>query len=144
MADIVVASSPNPAVNTERLFVGCLWFMGFRRFVDSDFPRASISALGYSNVIQEIMHMKDKYIYSGKVSEVENAAGVTGVLIKLINGGYAFRVYHENKKFTDYEINHDDLPIKIESDALASFYSNGEKHSLDHSPEVFGLAKVED
>jgi len=88
--------------------------------------------------------MKDKYIYSGKALKVENAAGVSGVLIKLVNGGYAFRVYQENKKFTDYDIRHDDLAIKIESNALASFYLDGENHSLDHSPEVFGLTKVED
>ncbi len=88
--------------------------------------------------------MEDKYIYSGKVSKVDNAAGVSGVLIKLSNGSYAFRVYQKNKKFTDYKISHDDLSVKIESDALASFYSNGENNFLDHSPEVFDLTKVED
>ena len=30
MTDIFVASSPNRAVNTERLFVGCLWLIGFK------------------------------------------------------------------------------------------------------------------
>ncbi len=88
--------------------------------------------------------MKDKYIYAGKPSTVENAAGVSGVLIRQINGDYIFRVHRENREFTDYDINHDDLSIKIEANALAAFYSDGENHSLDHSPRVFGLTKIED
>lgn len=86
--------------------------------------------------------MSDKYIYAGKASEVKSAAGVSGMLIKLFGGGYAFRVYQSNGEFTDYDLNHDDLAVTIDSDALASFYSSGENHSLDHSPGVFGLDKA--
>jgi hypothetical protein len=86
--------------------------------------------------------MVEEIIYSGKVSKVRSAAGVSGVLIKLFNGGYAFRVYDENHNFIDYNIKHDDLSITIESDELASFYTAGDNHYLDHSPEVLGLDKV--
>ncbi|VAW72366.1 hypothetical protein MNBD_GAMMA12-1752 [hydrothermal vent metagenome] len=69
---------------------------------------------------------------------------VSGILIKLFGGGYAFRVYHDKKKerFTDYELRHDDLSVTIDSDALASFYSAGENHVLDHSPNVLGLKEI--
>jgi len=83
--------------------------------------------------------MTVKYTYAGKVSAVKNAEGVSGVLIKLFGGGYAFRVYHNNGEFTDYDLRHDDLSVTIDSDALASFYSNDEHHVLDHSPKVLGL-----
>jgi len=83
--------------------------------------------------------MENKYIYGGKASEVQSAAGVSGILIKLNNGRYAFRVYAKDHSYTDYNLNHDDLPVTIAADALASFYSHGESHALDHSPEVFSL-----
>jgi len=86
--------------------------------------------------------MEQDYIYSGEVSKVKSAAGVSGVLIKLFGGGFAFRVYDENHDFIDYTINHDDLSITIDPDELASFYTAGDNHSLDHSPEVLGLDKV--
>ena len=85
--------------------------------------------------------MTEKYIYGGKPSDVKDASGVSGVIIKLYGGGFAFRVYHDDCSFTDYVINHDDLSVTIDKDALASFYTHGEYASLDHSPEVFGLKK---
>jgi hypothetical protein len=88
--------------------------------------------------------MTEKYIYRGKVSEVKSAAGTSGVLIKLFGGGYAFRIYHENGEFTDYDLNHDDLSVTIDQDELASFYTCEERHSLDHAPSDFDLKKIED
>jgi hypothetical protein len=88
--------------------------------------------------------MTNKYVYENKVSEVHDASNVSGVLIKLNSEEFAFRVYHDDKSFTDYQINHDDLPITINNNALSSFYTSGEHNALDHSPEVFGLKKVED
>jgi len=87
--------------------------------------------------------LREKYSYAGKPSKVKNAASVSGVLIKLFGGGFAFRVYNDKHDFVDYEINHDDLSITIDSDALASFYSYKDQHSLDHSPEVLGLSVIE-
>ena len=70
------------------------------------------------------------------------AAGISGVLIKDAEGGFVFRVYHEDGTFTDYEIRHDDLSITIDADGLASFYQIGDRFILDHSPQVLGLKKV--
>ena len=88
--------------------------------------------------------MTDKYIYGKKASDVSCADGVSGVLIKSFGGGFVFRRYFDDSTFIDYQVNHDDLSVTIDSDALAAFYSSGEYHSLDHSPEVFGLKRVEE
>jgi hypothetical protein len=82
--------------------------------------------------------MSKKYIYGGKASNVTPAGGVKGVLIKS-GSEFLFRVYLKDGTFTDYKICHDDLSVTIDSDELASFYSDGEHHTLDHSPNVFGL-----
>jgi len=87
--------------------------------------------------------MKESYIYAGKPSSVKDASSVSGVLIKLFGGGFAFRVYDGKKNFVDYDICHDDLSITINADELASFYSHEDQHVLDHSPNVLGLKKIE-
>ena len=43
--------------------------------------------------------------------------------------------------FSDYALRHDDLKVTIAPDALAAFYRIGDRHLLDHSPDVLG--KVE-
>ncbi len=88
--------------------------------------------------------MTDKYIYAGKPSEVKDAAGVSGMLLRSVNGRYFFRVQHSEDDFTDYELRHDDLSITIDRDELASFYSCAENHSLDHSPQVLRLRKAKE
>ncbi len=87
--------------------------------------------------------MSDKYLYGKMPAEAEPADGVKGVLIRARDGTMMFRVYHDNKGFTDYEIRHDDLSVTIDNDALAAFYSIGERNILDHSPRVLGLEKVD-
>nr|WP_141657384.1 hypothetical protein [Thiocapsa sp. KS1] len=87
--------------------------------------------------------MFKKYIYGGRVSDVASAGGVQGFLIRS-GTELLFRVYRDDGSFTDYDIYHDDLSITIDSDALASFYSDGENHILDHSPDVFGLEKAKE
>lgn len=86
--------------------------------------------------------MTKNYIYGGKPSQVKDASCVSGVIIKLFGGDFAFRVYEENGSFIDYTLNHDDLPVTIDADSLSSFYSKGEDHALDHSPEVLGLKEI--
>lgn len=80
---------------------------------------------------------------SGKIVEVTDASGVDGVIIRS-GSSYFFRVYDQDHGFTDYAIHHDDLAVSIKEDALASFYSDGDKHWLDHSPSVLGLQKLGD
>lgn len=65
------------------------------------------------------------------------AAGVTGILIKDINGQFRFRIYDENHNFIDYEIRHYDLKVTIDPNELATFYEfdNGDA-VLDYSWEV--------
>ena len=87
--------------------------------------------------------MSEKYIYGGKSVDVIPAAGVKGVLIRS-GSEYFFRVYRDDSTFFDYEILHDDLSVTIDSDELAAFYSDGEHHTLDHSPSVFDLKKATD
>jgi antitoxin component of MazEF toxin-antitoxin module len=76
-----------------------------------------------------------------------SANSVSGVLCRsAVDGQYSFRVYDANHNFTDYLLIHDDLPVTISSDALASFYrAGGEQipdYFLDHSPEVLGRSNV--
>jgi len=87
--------------------------------------------------------VNDKYLYGMMPAEVKPADGVKGVLIRTHDGTIMFRVYHNNERFTDYEIRHDDLSVTIDKDELAAFYKacpraggDGDQHILDHSPEV--------
>jgi len=77
--------------------------------------------------------------YGVSAAAVSPAAGVTGFLLKRMDGSYFFRVYCPGDDFTDYDIRHDDLEVTISPDALASFYQIGDCRLLDHSPEVLGL-----
>lgn len=77
--------------------------------------------------------------YGASAATASPAAGVTGFLLKRMDGSFFFRVYKSSSDFTDYDIRHDDLEVTIAPDALASFYEIGEKRLLDHSPEVLGL-----
>ena len=88
--------------------------------------------------------MKEKFKYGAYVAEVSDAAKVSGILCSGSDGKYFFRIYHDDKTFTDYDLRHDDLSITINVDALASFYDLGEHKVLDHSPSVLGLKKVEE
>ncbi len=78
---------------------------------------------------------------SGKTIESKDASGVKGVIIRS-ESSYFFRVYGKEQEFTDYVIHHDDLAVTIDKDALASFYSDGEKQWIDHNPSVLGLKKT--
>jgi hypothetical protein len=78
--------------------------------------------------------------YGQSTAIVQDASGVNGVLCRdAENGRYFFRVYGEDGAFQDFDVRHDDLPVTIAADALASFYSVGEERVLDHSPDVLGL-----
>ena len=89
--------------------------------------------------------MAEKYRYGKQVTEVTDANGVHGFLLRDgVDGSFFFRVYHDNGVFTDYEIHHDDLEVTIAAGALASFYKLGDRFILDHSPQVLGLEKVSD
>ncbi|MCP4367671.1 MAG: hypothetical protein GY797_06110 [Deltaproteobacteria bacterium] len=83
-----------------------------------------------------------KFLYGKQQAKVSNASGVEGVLLLSLDGSYFFRVYREGGEFTDYELRHNDLPVIISRDALASFYEMEETNILDHSPEVLGLEEV--
>lgn len=71
------------------------------------------------------------------------ADGIKGLLIRTLDGTMMFRVYHDDERFTDYEIRHEDLSVTIDRNALASFYKVGKHNILDHSPQVLGLKKAE-
>lgn len=87
--------------------------------------------------------MPGKYKYAGKVLTAVSASGMKGILIRSL-GTFLFRVYRADHTFTDYEIRHDDLSVTIDQGSLASFYTDGQRHVLDHAPEVLGLEPVED
>ena len=83
----------------------------------------------------------------GKILRETSANGAKGILIRSFSGDetrYYFRIYHKSGDFDDYRLRHDDLPVTIDEDALASFYESetGDKF-LDHSPEVFGWELVD-
>ncbi len=87
--------------------------------------------------------MSGKYLYGKTLAEVRPADGIKGVLIRAPDGALMFRVYHDRKRFTDYDIRHDDLSVTIDKDALAAFYEVGEDYILDHSPQVLDLKKID-
>ena len=73
--------------------------------------------------------------------KIINANGVQGVLLNPYHqdGKWMFRVYEEDGAFTDYELCHSDLCVRI-NDADASFYEGiSGKDILDHSPETLGI-----
>lgn len=90
------------------------------------------------------MKITGAFLYREHPAEVRSAAGVKGVLIRTIDGAMLFRVYETPKRFTDYEIRHDDLGVTIDADELAAFYKAGERDILDHAPQVLGLRKVDE
>ena len=83
----------------------------------------------------------DKYTYGGRPCSVSDAAGTTDVLIRS-GGSVLLRVYEGRDQFTDYDILHDDLAVTVGPDARASFYTDGDRSAIDHSPAVLGLTKV--
>jgi len=83
--------------------------------------------------------MTGTFRYKNSRAEEESASGVSGVLCRDAEGRVFFRVYHVDGSFTDYELRHDDLPVTISQDALASFYRVHDHNVLDHSPQVLGL-----
>ena len=85
----------------------------------------------------EDQHRSVKYM--GSDFTVTPANGVTGVLLRLLDGSLGFRVYDEKHDFVDYRLRHDDLEVTISQRELASFYVNHEHTVLDHSQEVLGL-----
>ena len=60
-----------------------------------------------------------------------NAKGLKGFLIRTLDNGIVFRVYHKDHSFTDYDIHHYDLEIEIIGDDSAVF-SDGERHWIDY------------
>lgn len=64
----------------------------------------------------------------------------TGLLLAVM----MFRVYGDSDRFTDYEIQHDDLRATIDTGELASFYKVGGGDLLDHIPQVLGLREMEE
>lgn len=69
-----------------------------------------------------------------------SANQVTGFIIR-VGDTYMFRVYHEDKSFTDYDILHYDLEVKI-VDPDAYLYEFDDHAQLDHSPETLGRKYV--
>ena len=65
------------------------------------------------------------------------------MLCRTIDNVFFFRVHHVDKSFTDYNLEHDNLPITIHPDAHASFYQVGDENWLRHSPGVLGLSLVD-
>ena len=68
-----------------------------------------------------------------------SANGVVGYLIyDVAKQQHVLRVYDANHDFTDYDIIHSDMRIKI-IDADAFFYEENGMQHLDHSPVTLGL-----
>lgn len=62
----------------------------------------------------------------------------SGILIKCLNGSLAFREYLADESFTDFEILHSDLSIKIDEEEAAIYEIDGH-YVIDHAPETLGL-----
>jgi hypothetical protein len=68
---------------------------------------------------------------------VQSADGVKGTLIRSFDGRYYFRVYHDQDRFEDYELQHSDLTVVI-ADRDAFLYADDLGQRLDHSPQTLG------
>jgi hypothetical protein len=67
------------------------------------------------------------------------ANGVSGCLLQpFTEGPVIFRVYNEDKTFTDYDLWHSDLFVTI-NDTDAYFYKTNKYQCLDHAPSTLGL-----
>jgi hypothetical protein len=81
-------------------------------------------------------------VYGKQIATETPAGGVTGDLCRSLDSKYFFRIYHEDKTFTDYDLRHNDMTITIAADELASLYQFENGHRvLDHSSDVLGLTK---
>jgi len=78
--------------------------------------------------------------HGGKILQETSANGAKGMLLRTNSPEkFFFRVYRGDGTFDDYQIQHDDLSVMIDENALASFYENEASDKfLDHSPNVFG------
>lgn len=75
--------------------------------------------------------------------KITSADGIEGHLIYSGSGKFYFRVYDQDGKFTDYNIAHSDLCLKI-VDIDAYFYHSEDSAYLDHSPETLGIDATKD
>jgi len=67
---------------------------------------------------------------------IKSAKGQKGYLLYTMDREYVFRVYREDRSFTDYDILHCDLELTINDDD-ATFYEFDDGRSiLDHSYEI--------
>ncbi len=68
----------------------------------------------------------------------KSALNQTGVLIySPLEKKYYFRVYQEDKTFTDYNLCAEDIKITI-TDKHLTLYQNGEESKLDYSRKTLG------
>jgi hypothetical protein len=82
-------------------------------------------------------------VYAKQIATEAPADDVTGVLCCSLGNEYFFRIYHEDKTFTDYDLRHDDMTITIAANELASFYRfENAGGVLDHSSDVVRLEVV--
>ena len=86
--------------------------------------------------------MKKSYKYGNGTASVRQANGISGILIRGIEGRYWLRVRVNEDEFVDYALKHSDLSITID-DSDSAFYKIGDQCILDHAPETLGLKAVE-
>jgi len=72
------------------------------------------------------------------MNKPKSANGVKGHLLYMADGSYCFRVYNKDHTFTDYDLLHYDLTVRID-DKDAYFYNDNDTHTLDHGPMTLGL-----
>lgn len=68
-----------------------------------------------------------------------SADGQAGVLRRsVVDNSHFFRVYQADGSFEDYDLVQDELPIRIDGDAMDAHYRRAGSASLDHHPKVLG------
>lgn len=71
-----------------------------------------------------------------------SANGMKGMLLRMWNGQYVFRVTGTDGNFVDCDLQHYDMSIEIQ-DSDAYFYMTDDGSiELDHSPETLGIDDV--
>lgn len=72
---------------------------------------------------------------------IKNAEGVRGFLLySPFTHKHFFRIYHEDKSFTDYDVCAEDIEIQI-LDSSIELYETPERNRLDWSRRVLGKSE---
>jgi hypothetical protein len=70
------------------------------------------------------------------------ANGMKGMMLRMWNGQYVFRVTSKDGNFVDCDLSHNDFSIEIQDPDAYFYMLDDGSIELDHSPETLGMSDV--